>query len=144
MFNDFDQFLAREEQAELLAMLRFASESRRTDKLKRHLVDCPYRGQRRITLAGFADGHMRQTFVATVEGRGFNGKRRTVLLKDIRVFGIKFVLEDHLWVIYDRHWARIEPFYQAQRVVLVGTAIEYARRDSTRDYALSIEKVTKL
>jgi hypothetical protein len=87
---------------------------------------------------------MQETFIATVAGRGFNGKRRTVLLEDLRLFGCKFVQEAHLWLAYNRQWQRIEPFYQGQKVVLVGTAIEYTRKDATRDYTLALNKVAKL
>lgn len=52
--------------------------------------------------------------------------------------------EAHLWVVYKKKWERIEPFYQNQKVVLVGTAVKYTRKNGTCDYTLAIQKVTKL
>lgn len=98
----------------------------------------------RLTLSTIARARTLQTFIATIVGRGSNGKRRTVLLKDLRIFGIKFFREDHLWVLYDKRWCAIEPFFQGERVVLVGTAMKYTRKDSTQDYTLELERVVKL
>jgi hypothetical protein len=144
VFNGFDQFVARDELQDTLDLLRSISNCSDADRLKRFLLECPQRGEGRMTLASFAAAQTSEIFVATVAGRGFNGKRRTVLLIDLRRFGISFVLESHLWVPYDKRWARIEPFYQGQKMVLVGTVIEYTRKNHTCDYGLALEKVTKL
>lgn len=142
--DTFDQFVARVEFQDELDSLRRVSNHPQARKYERYLLECPDRGEDRVTLVRFARTQMQGIFVATVAERGFNGKRRTVLLHDLRLFGCKFVQEDHLWLVYNAHWERIEPFYQGQKVVLVGTAIKYTRKDATCDYTLAIEKITKL
>jgi hypothetical protein len=144
MNDTFDQFVMREDLRELFTMLRSASNQPRARKFERYLVECPRRDNNRFTLAILVESGLRETFVATVAGRGFNGKRRTIVLEDLRLFGCKFVQEDHLWVVHDKQWERIEPFLQGQKVVLVATAIKYSRNDATCDYTLAIEKVVKL
>ena len=143
--NDaLDQFLLREQLRGLLAQLRWMSNFPYSKKSERHFLEYSRRRNERATLACLADASMQETFVATVAGRGFNGKRRTVVLTNLRLFGSKFIQEEHLWSTYDKQWQRIEPFFQGQKVVLVGTVIQYTRKDSTRDYALDLQKVTKL
>jgi len=144
MNNAFDQFMMREELRELFTMLRCASNQPRARKLERHLVEYPRPCNNRFTLAILVESGLRETFVATVAGRGFIGKRRTIVLQDLRLFGSKFIQENHLWVVHDKQWERIEPFLQGQKVVLVGTAIKYTRSDATCDYTLAVEKVVKL
>lgn len=85
-----------------------------------------------------------QIFVAIVGERSCQGRKRTVLLKDIRRFGHKFILADHLWLPYSRHWERLEPFFQGLKVVIVGTAIPYDRTNGTFDFKIKVEKVTTL
>ena len=142
--NTYAQFVAREQLHELLTMLRNATSLPATRKFGRYRIGCDLREKGRLTLACLADAQMCETFVATVAGRGSNGKRRNVLLHDLRLFGCKFIFEDHLWFAYDKKWERIEPFLQGQKVVLVATATEYTRKDATHDYTLEVEKVTKL
>jgi hypothetical protein len=145
MPNDtIEQFVARVEFQDELDSLRRVSNHPQAHKYERYLLECPDRGEDRVTLVRFARTQMQGIFVATVGVRGFAGKRRTVLLEDLHIFGCKFVQESHLWFVYDNRWERIEPFYQGRKVVLVGTAIEYTRKNGTRDYTLAIEKVTKL
>lgn len=145
MANDtYDQFFARIELAETVRFLRHASTHPAARRLERAVVDFSQRGEERVTLAWFARARMRETFVATVAGRGFSGKMRTVMVRDLRLFSSKFILEDHLWVRYDKLWTRMEPFLQGQQVVLFGTAIEYTRKNQTCDYTLALENVTKL
>jgi hypothetical protein len=140
----FDQFAARLELRDALDSLRRASLHPKAHRYERCLLDFRNRGEDRLTLVSFARTQVKETFIATVAGRGFNGKRRTVLLQDLRLFGSKFIQEDHLWVPHDRQWERIEPFFQGQKVVLVGTATPYMRKNTTCDYTLAIIKVTKL
>ena len=140
----FDKFVARQLLQDANNILRAASRHPAAQKLERYLLECSERGEDRYTLGYFARAQLTETFVATVAGRGFCGKHRTVLITDLRIFGSRFVYEEHLWLPYNRHWKGIEPFYQGQKVVLVGTAIEYTRKDATHDYTLAIEKVTKL
>ena len=142
--NTYDQFVARQELHQLLTMLRDAPSLPATRKFGRYLLEYPRRDKARLTLGCLADAQMQETFIATIAGRGFNGKRRTVMLKDLKLFGCKFLEESHLWVVCDKRWTRIEPFYQGQKVVLFGTAVEYTRKNGTCDYTLAVEKVTKL
>lgn len=144
MPDTFEQFSARARNSEMLAGLRSVQHSRHAAKFERFLLQCAERGKTRMTLAAFAEANQRHEFVATVAGRGFNGRRRTIILKDLRPFGVKFVFEDHLWVPYDKKWERLEPFFQGLKVVLVGTAVEYTRSDGTVDYTLALERVTTL
>ncbi len=97
-----------------------------------------------MMLANLARAHMCETFVATVVARGSAGRQRTVLLKNLRLFGSKFIEEDHVWVVYNRLWERIEPFYQGETAVLLGRAVEYSRKNGTSDCTLSLDYVTKL
>ncbi len=85
-----------------------------------------------------------KTFVATIGERGFAGKHRKILLKNIRVFGIPLVIEEHLWVNYDKKWKKLEPFFQGQDVVLYGVTKVYARADGSEDFNIDLEKVLKL
>ena len=97
-----------------------------------------------MPLAAVAATQQSQTFVATVRGRGFMGKRRTVLLADLHPFGLKFLFAEHIWVRYDRQWAHIEPFFQGAKVLLIGAPVLYRRADGTEDYTLTLTKVAKL
>jgi hypothetical protein len=142
--NSFDLFLARTNLQKALDSLRRVSDHPAAHKYERYLLHCPARGENRMTLVSFARTQMDHTFVASIDARGCIGKRRTVLLKDLHLFSLKFILEDHVWVPYDKHWARIEPFYQGEKVVLVGTAVEYSRKNGTSDYTLVLNYVTKL
>ena len=83
-------------------------------------------------------------YIATVEHRSTHGTHRTILLKDIRIFGLPLLIEDHIWVQYDKLWSRIEPFFQGQKVLLRGTIKPYTRGDGTKDYTIGLEKVIKL
>lgn len=123
--------------------LRSAQHSRHVAKLARCFVESPEH-ETRIPLAALAGTNQSQAFVATVGGRGFKGKQRTVLVTDLHPFGLKFLFADHLWVPYDKKWERIEPFVQGLKVVLLGTAVEYSRKDGTCDYTLALTRVTKL
>jgi len=114
------------------------------DEFVRFPAEYSRKAGERLTLADFAALGVSKAFVATVAERGFIKKRRTVLLRDLRIFGVTFIMEDHLWVPYNQHWTQIEPFYQGQKVVLVGTAFEYVRKDKTCDYSLNLQKVAKL
>jgi hypothetical protein len=144
MLNTFDQFAAREDYNDMCDALRSAQHSRRLTKCERCFVQTPECGEIRLPLAALAATNQSKVFVATVGGRGFMGKRRTVLLTDLRPFGLKFIFADHFWVPYDKQWERIEPFVQGLQVVLVGTAVEYSRTNGTSDYKLAVTKVTKL
>lgn len=142
--DNYDLFVARCDYAEIRELLREASNHPAAHQLERALLESPDRGVDRMTLASLAQADMRETFVATVAGRGFGGKQRTVMLKDLKMFGSKFIQEDHLWLRYNKLWERIEPFFQGQKVILVGTAVAYTRKDRTTDYTLALEHVTKL
>lgn len=140
----FDQFIAHSAMAEICYLLRQASNHPAAHKYERALLESPLRGDGRMRLAGLAYARTREIFVAVIAGRGFNGRRRTVLLQDLRLFGSKFIEEDHLWTRYNALWERIEPFLQGEKVVLVGTATEYTRKNHTCDYTLVPDYVTKL
>ena len=66
-----------------------------------------------------------------------------MLIKDLHPFGSSLT-EDHLWMAYDKHWQRIEPFLQGQKVILHGTCRKYQRLDGTDDYTLEIATLKKL
>jgi hypothetical protein len=142
--DTFDRFFERMEIIELLDFLRDPMIQPAARRYSRVLLESPYRGEERMALACFAHADIHETFVATVAGRGFIGKLRTLLLKDLRLFGSKFIQEDHIWVVYNRHWARIEPLFQGEQVVLVATAVRYSRKNGTCDFTLGIDYVTKL
>jgi hypothetical protein len=142
--DTYDQFVARSEVAEIRDLLRQASNHPAAHKYERALLESPLRGEGRMMLARLAHARMRETFVATIAGRGFNGRQRTVLLQDLRLFGSKFIEEDHLWMRCNALWERIEPFLQGEKVVLVGTATEYTRKNQTCDFNLALDYVTKL
>jgi hypothetical protein len=130
--------------SQLLDCLRRASSYAAAREYERALLEWAYRGETRVTLGSFAYSGLRETFVATVGGRGFAGRLGTVMVTNIRLFGCQLVLEDHFWLRRDRLWDRIEPFFQGERVVMVGTVCEYRRKDQSLDYALDVERLTKL
>jgi hypothetical protein len=142
--SSYDRFLARSELTEIQKFLRNAANHPSTHKYERALLESPFRHDRRMTLACFALAQVCETFVATVAERGCIGKQRSVMLKDLRPFGCRFIHEDHLWVPYNRLWGRVEPFYQGERMALVGTAVEYKRKNNTYDYTLVLKHVTRL
>lgn len=143
-YDPFDQFVARRRHDEIRDLMRQVSDYPAARNHERALLESPLRGDGRMMLANLARAHRREIFVATVGARGSAGRHRTILLKDLRLFGSKFIEEDHVWVVYNRLWERIEPFYQGEAAVLVGTAVEYSRRNGTSDYTLELEYATKL
>jgi hypothetical protein len=130
----------------ILEKLQHLSENSDMADHARDTLFLPFREKfkSRCILSLFAEAEKHASFVAVVEGRGFVGKLRTILLKDLRAFGIKFILEDHLWIPYSKKWERIEPFLQGQKVLLYGLPISYQREDNTVDYTIQIEKLVKL
>ena len=139
-----DKFFDRLEIMGLLDYLRDPLTQSVAQKYERALIESPYRGEQRMALACYAQAEIRETFVATIGGRGFIRKLRTVLLTNLRLFGSRFIQEDHVWVPYSKLWEQTEPFYQGEKVVLVGTAVQYMRKNGTNDYSLTPEYVTKL
>lgn len=144
MLSTFDQFGVRQDYDEICEELRRLQDSRRMTKLERCLLERTPGGPTRPPLETLAAANKTEVFVATVGVRGFTGKHRNILVNDVHRFGLKFIFADHLWLAYDRHWERLEPFLQGLKVVLVGTAIEYTRKDGTSDYGLALSKVTRL
>ena len=140
------QAAAAEALDELLAKLKSASKLPGAEKFARASLKASFRDKfnDRAVLGVFADTGRTYEFIATVSNRGFHGKTRTVLLKDLRVFGVKFILEDHLWVEHTKLWQRIEPFLQGQKVILRGQAVPYARGDGSQDFTIVVEKLVKL
>jgi len=98
----------------------------------------------RYYLSLFAEAKLEWDFIGTVENRGYKNHRRYVCLKDIRFNGCPLVLESHLWVKYDRHWERVEPFLQGLKVLMVGTPYSYKRQDDTEDFSINIRKLVRL
>jgi hypothetical protein len=98
----------------------------------------------RLLLELFYEADRKTDFVAVVEQRGFVGKNRTVLIKDLRVFGVKYVFEDHLWVRHTKLWERIEPFLQGQKVMFTAHAVPYEKDSGEIDYTVDIERLVKL
>ena len=139
-----EQFFEQGFYTEMCDALREAQQFPHIKTIERRLLKPLPDGVTRSRLAGLAGTGKADIFVATVEARGSHRKRRSVLVKSLRRFGLKFVFADHVWIPYDRHWERIEPFLQGLRVVLVATIAEYKRQDGTGDYSLSLTKVTKL
>jgi hypothetical protein len=99
---------------------------------------------RRAGLAEMACSQKVFTYVATIQERGMMGQQRTVLVKNLRIFGEQLVIADHMWFTVDRKWEAIEPLIQGQKVVMVGPVFEYGRGDGTKDYRLVLSRVTKL
>jgi hypothetical protein len=130
----------------ILEKLQHLSDNRDVTEHVRDTLFLPFREnfKNRCILSVFAEVEKRASFVAVVAGRSCMGKLRTILLKDLRVFGIKFILEDHLWVVYDKKWERIETFLPGQKVLLYGLPISYQRQDNTVDYTIQIERLVKL
>jgi hypothetical protein len=101
-------------------------------------------GGRQGTLERIAFSQKVFTYVATIQQRGMIGQQRTVLVKNVRIFGEKLVIADHMWFKLGWKWSAIEPLYQGSKVVLVGPVTEYERADGTRDYEVELSKVTRL
>lgn len=99
---------------------------------------------RRETLKQIAFSQKEFPYVATMDGRGCSADCRTVMIRDLRIFGEKFILVDHLWFKLDRKWRAIEPLFQGEKLVLVGTVVEYLRANGTTDFNLNLTKVVKL
>lgn len=142
--NTFDEFIAWNSNKVWLDICRNAGRSGRSSRLKSRWLKRQDQFKERITLAALASANRNYVFVATVVERGFNGRWRNVLVKDVHPFGVQNVWEDHLWLPYNRLWERIEPFYQGWKVVLVGKAVAYTRLNGTVDYAIEPEHVTTL
>jgi len=99
----------------------------------------------RDNLIPYVDERVPRTFISTIERRGSDRMgKRTILLKDVRRFGIEFILAEHMWVPYTKHWRRIEPFFQGEKMVVEARVAEYRRANGTYDFNLRIEKVAKL
>ena len=101
-------------------------------------------GGRQGTLERIAFAGKVFTYVAIIQERGMMGQHRTVLVKDLHIFGEKVGLADHMWFSLDRKWRAIEPFYQGMKVVLVGPVVEYVRANGIKDYELALSKVVRL
>lgn len=101
-------------------------------------------GGRQGTLERIAFSQKVFTYVATIQERGMMGQQRTILVKDVRIFGEKLVRAEHMWFKLDWMWNAIEPLYQGTKVVLVGPVIEYERANGTRDYKLELSNVTRI
>jgi hypothetical protein len=144
MLNTFEQFSARQDYENLCDALRDVQQCQRIKEFQRCLLQTTPGGVTRPILAALAGANQREVFVATVAERGFRGKQRMVLLKDVHRFGLKFIFADHVWVHYDRLWERIEPFFQNLKVVVVGAVHEYNRQDGTTDYTLTMSKLCRL
>jgi hypothetical protein len=144
MVNSYDQFAVHDCYTEICDALREIQQQHQIKTFERALLAPGPGGVTRPTLAGLAGSDQPDVFVATVERRGFSGKRRSVLLQNLRRFGLKFIFADHVWVPYDKNWERLEPFFQGLALVLVGTALEYKRNDRTSDYTLRLTKVVRL
>lgn len=141
-----DQFISNMELRDLLDVLKQVRESDvRKGKMERHLHEYRKRYGDRFILGGLCNLGDSLDFVSTVQNRGSNGRYRTILLKDVRLFGIKFLsLTDHMWVRYSRAWENIEPFLQGQKVILHGKVIEYDRANGEISYTVDSSRVLKL
>lgn len=98
----------------------------------------------RHMLDAFADAELVVDLSATIGERGHVGKQRTVLLKDLCLFGCPFVVVDHVWTPYSRHWELVEPFFQGQEVLIRGMPFPYTKEDGTHNYGINLERVIKL
>ena len=138
-----DKLIASSYVDDYLRQLKRAGNDPKAAKHYRVAVD--HRSKKgRVLLKSFADSGQTKEFVGIVGGRGFKGRHRTVLVKDIRPFGIKFVFEEHIWLHYDKMWERIEPFVQGQKVLIRGPVKPYERDDGSVDYTIIPERITKL
>ena len=85
------------------------------------------------------------TFVGEVAHRSSDGAIRTVLVKNIRLFGNRVVLADHIWSRYqDEGWALIEPFFGGTKVVIHGRVVKYTRSDHSQYVAIVPIRLKKL
>lgn len=144
--SQFDGFFISQEVDSFLDELRKIGEEPGAFKHYRIAIDSDRRQleEGRVLLKTWAEADKVGDFVAIVDRRGTAGKHRTIMLKDIRVFGVKFVLEHHIWVHYTKLWQRVEPFVQGQKVLVHGRVIPYEREDGSVDYTILPEKVIKL
>lgn len=73
--DTFDRFVARVELQDVHDSLRRVSNHPQAYKYERYFLECPDRGEDRLTLVRLASTQMREIFTATVAGRGCTGKR---------------------------------------------------------------------
>ena len=119
-----------------------AHEAKHRKRFQEEIAD---RWKDRTWMAIFAEAELPWQFVGTVEGRGHVQEFTNVLLKNIHLFGISYVLVDHVWCQYDKHWKRVEPFFQGAEMMIYGCPARYERKgDGTVDYEFKIQKLVKL
>lgn len=88
--------------------------------------------------------HGKILFSAKISHRGFIGtSAKSLMLNEIRLFGKKMVLADHVWVEYTKKWAVAEPLIGGNKVYVLGKVVPYKRKDGTVDYTIKASKVIR-
>ncbi len=88
--------------------------------------------------------HGKILFSAKIGHRGFIGtSTKSLVLNEIKLFGKKMVLADHVWVEYTKKWAVAEPLIGGNKVYVLGHVVSYKRKDGTVDYAIKASKVIR-
>jgi len=84
-------------------------------------------------------------FSATISHRGFvnNASHKSLMLSNIRMFGKKWVLADHVWVDYTKKWSAAEPLIGGKKVYVLGKVVQYKRKDGSIDYSIKASKVIR-
>jgi len=82
-------------------------------------------------------------FSATISHRGFvsTTKQKSLMLRNVRMFGKKMVLADHIWVNYTQRWSVAEPLLGDKKVYVLGKVVQYRRKDGSVDYSIKASKV---
>ncbi len=90
-------------------------------------------------------GHeQRIVFSATISHRGFVApSNKSLMLSNIRMFGKKTVLADHVWVNYTNAWSVAEPLIGGKRVYIIGKVVKYKRKAGTTDYSIKASRVIR-
>jgi hypothetical protein len=71
----------------------------------------------------------RHEFVIEIGGRGLNGSRQNLCLRNIRFMGSDAVLADHVWVQKTNVWNLVEPLIQGRRLMVDATVTVYRRTE---------------
>ena len=83
-------------------------------------------------------------FSATISHRGFVGvSTKSLMLNDVRLFGKKVVLAEHVWVYFNKKWSLAEPIIGGKKVYLLGKVVPYTRKCGTIDYTIKATKVIR-
>lgn len=83
-------------------------------------------------------------FSVTIGHRGFIGtSNKSLMLSQVKLFGKKITLADHVWVNYTNAWSVAEPLIGGRKVYVLGKVVKYKRKDGTTDYSIKASKVIR-